>query len=204
MNVAEGLAEFVMTEYGVRGIVDGRSTTIAFDLGKTVPRTVGGECGRSSLMQLEALTRRATSADADTVAAMLARLFSELSEGDEAPAAALREPVSHVLSSPSCAIYLALVDARPVGVMTLEAGFAVYAGGPLGTIHELYVEPEFRRAGVGAALLDAARAHARDAGWGRLEVTAPAGPRWLRSVQFYVQNGFIEAGPKLKLPITSP
>ena len=50
---------------------------------------------------------------------------------------------------------------------------------------------------VGAGLLSAALTFARARGWRRLEVGAPAVPRFQRTVNFYVRTGFVEVGPRL-------
>lgn len=89
-------------------------------------------------------------------------------------------------------------EGNPLGVLTLYESFALYAGGAHGAIHELYVSPAARSAGVGAALIDAAVAHGRSRGWRRIEVTAPEAARWTRTRRFYERQGFVFAGPKLK------
>ncbi len=52
-------------------------------------------------------------------------------------------------------------DGRIVGVMTLVETFAIYANGNYGIINEMYTDPEFRSAGVGAALIDAAKEYGK-------------------------------------------
>jgi GNAT superfamily N-acetyltransferase len=90
---------------------------------------------------------------------------------------------------------------EPVGVLTLTETFALYAGGRYGVIDELYVAPECRARGVGRALLDAALSFGRARGWRRIDVTAPPGPKWERTVRFYESQGFVFTGPKLRRPI---
>jgi GNAT superfamily N-acetyltransferase len=58
-----------------------------------------------------------------------------------------------------------------------------------------------RREGVGAQLIHAAMDFGKAQGWTRLEVCAPKGPTWNRSVAFYQQNGFLLLGPRLKRPL---
>ena len=87
---------------------------------------------------------------------------------------------------------------EPAGVLTLTETFAIFAGGTYGVIDELYVAPGHRGAGLGRRLLDAAAAIGRERGWRRLDVTAPPGDAWRRSVAFYEKNGFVFAGPKLR------
>jgi len=98
------------------------------------------------------------------------------------------------------AAFLALdPTGAPHGVVTLTEGVAAYAGGRYGIISELYVAPASRRLGIGRRLLDAVRAEARLKGWHRVDVTAPPGQRWDRTVDFYRRNGFAHTGPKLKM-----
>jgi len=87
---------------------------------------------------------------------------------------------------------------KPVGVITLSECFAIYAGGRYGVIDELYVVPEYRGRKVGQKLLETVREYARKKGWMRIDVTAPAGERWARTVRFYEREGFVFTGPKLK------
>jgi GNAT superfamily N-acetyltransferase len=88
---------------------------------------------------------------------------------------------------------------KPLGVITLGHSAALYAGGRIGIIHELYVIAEARSRGVGRHLLLAAAEYARACGWVRLEVSAPDGTAWARTVAFYQRQGFLPIGPRLKL-----
>jgi GNAT superfamily N-acetyltransferase len=95
-------------------------------------------------------------------------------------------------------VVLAKDENAVLGLLTLTEGFAIYANGSFGIIPEMYVRPEARGAGVGAALVEAAKRIGRSKGWSRIEVTAPESERWERTVRFYKSNGFVYAGPKLK------
>ena len=88
---------------------------------------------------------------------------------------------------------------RAVGVITVAECLAFYAQGAYGTIRELYVLQNVRSTGVGGLLVRCAAKHGRSAGWKRLEVTTPDGPQWSRTVAVYDRDGFITAGPMLKL-----
>jgi GNAT superfamily N-acetyltransferase len=89
---------------------------------------------------------------------------------------------------------------RTWGFMALDEGecAAVYAGGVFGVITELYVVPERRSQGVAPPLIDAARAFGERRGWTHVEVTAPPLPKWRRTVDFYLGQGFTEVGVRLK------
>jgi GNAT superfamily N-acetyltransferase len=93
------------------------------------------------------------------------------------------------------------VDGAVVAVATLVESFALYANGRYGILLEMYVAPAHRSSGLGARLLQHAAAYGRARGWSRIEVTAPEGRQWGRTVDFYKRNGFRFAGPKLKITL---
>ena len=87
---------------------------------------------------------------------------------------------------------------KPVGLLTLSLCAAIYAGGSFGEIAELYVDPDYRSQRIAAELVAAAVAFAKERNWPRIEVGAPDLPRWQRTVDFYLKEGFVEVGPRLK------
>lgn len=103
-----------------------------------------------------------------------------------------------VLPLKSVSGFLAMSEATPVGLVLLNECAAIYAGGKFGEISELYVLPEYRSQGVAAQLLRAAETYAKEQGWKRLEVGAPAQPDWERTLAFYLREGFEEVGPRLR------
>jgi len=92
-------------------------------------------------------------------------------------------------------------DENTAGVLTLNECAAISVGGNFGEIYELFVSPDYRSAGVGWKLIEAAANFGRARGWPLLEVGAPDLPRWQRTVDFYLKNGFTEIGPRLELKI---
>jgi GNAT superfamily N-acetyltransferase len=142
----------------------------------------------------------------DTVLTLVERLLTELS-GDPGHHASIdRNAVRpQLLEAPDRFSAFLAVDEQgtPVGVVTVTEAIAAYAGGRYGIISELYVEPTHRSAGVGRQLLGAVLSEARARGWARVDVTAPPGSRWDRTVSFYQQNGFVFTGPKLKYLLTT-
>ncbi len=143
--------------------------------------------------------------DRPAVVRLVGRLLAELEDSpvefaglDEV--AALR---SFEADGGACRAFLAREGRdEPVGVLTLTETFAIYAGGRFGVIDELYVVPEHRWRGIGRRLLDAAVVFGRERGWRRIDVTAPPGPKWERTVRFYESQGFLFTGPKLRRPIS--
>lgn len=91
-------------------------------------------------------------------------------------------------------------DGDAVGVLTMVESLALYAGGRIGVINELYVVPPYRSEGVGKMLLDAAKELAEERGWQRLEVTTP-GAQYEKTLRFYEREGFMPIGPRYKYPL---
>lgn len=149
---------------------------------------------------------RADTGHASTVANLVAALISELSGGSRQQDAAALLPVALARLRNRAEFFAFLAFDRgqePVGVITLSAGVAIYAGGTLGTIQELYVAPAHRSAKVGQLLLAAVIDVGRRAGWTRIEVGAPSAARWQRTIDFYKANGFTEIGPRLQQRLAS-
>jgi len=97
------------------------------------------------------------------------------------------------------AAFVALAEnGTPLGIVTLQEAFAIYADGTYGIINELYVPPEHRNKNVGKMLLETAKDYGRYRHWRRIDVTAPLGEKWERTVKFYEREGFVMTGPKLK------
>jgi GNAT superfamily N-acetyltransferase len=69
---------------------------------------------------------------------------------------ALEREIDLALEGTSSRIYLGVDDGRAVGFVSAEIADEPDGSVPLGTIHELYVVPERRGAGLGRALVDAA------------------------------------------------
>ena len=87
---------------------------------------------------------------------------------------------------------------RIVGIITLGESGAVYAGGKFGVIHEFYIDPGIRSRGIGKLLIEEAKRKSFSLNWNRLEVGAPPYPKWKRTKDFYLREGFQEIGPRLK------
>ena len=94
------------------------------------------------------------------------------------------------------------MSGEAVGILTVTETFAIYAGGRYGVIDEMYVDPGHRSAGVGRGLLEAAKELGRVRGWRRIDVTAPPGDAWGRTVRFYEGHGFVFTGPKMRCLLT--
>ncbi|HSA60998.1 MAG TPA: GNAT family N-acetyltransferase [Nitrospiraceae bacterium] len=150
--------------------------------------------------------QRAQPADAPVIAELVGELLQEIMAaiganvfafdraGTESRANTwLEEQIYTVLlayeeGSGSVAGFLAMYESR-----------ALYAGGPFGTIPELYVRPAFRSQGAGTSLVKEAKRYAESRGWTRLEVTTPPLPQFERTLAFYERHKFsISGGRKMK------
>ena len=133
------------------------------------------------------------------VAELLANLFEEVGHTPTAPEIA--DMFVEIDEDSLHSTLLALDDdGDAVGVLTLVESLALYAGGRIGVINELYVVPPYRSEGVGKILLDAAKNLAEERGWQRLEVTTP-GERYEKTLRFYEREGFMQIGPRYKFPL---
>lgn len=154
--------------------------------------------------------RTAAPADAPAIAAMAVALTEEIStvcgfRQFDLDLAATETLCRALLAEGRYLVLLAEQGGEPVGFAGLSEGRALYAGGALGTLEELYVRPPLRRAGAGAALLAAVEALGRQLGWRRIEVCTPPLPAFERSLSFYERHGFaIAGGRKLRKPVDEP
>jgi GNAT superfamily N-acetyltransferase len=145
-----------------------------------------------------ASVRRASLRDTPVVARLVDALLIELSGAPSRYEERLAT-ANRVLALDGVYAFLGFEQNRPIGVMTICESAAIYADGKFGVITELYVVPEHRSAGVAKILIDAGAALGREQGWGRIEVGAPHQPEWARTLKFYLDAGFVEVGPRLKL-----
>ena len=150
--------------------------------------------------------RHAGHHDAEQVGTMISRLLCELYPDLAAHygPATMIAAARRLLDDQGYAALTAIEPAgRVCGVIGLSECKAIYAYGAFGEIAELYVDPEWRSAGVGKELVAAAVAFARSRKWSIVEVGAPDVPRWQRTVDFYVRQGFVEVGPRLYRDLTA-
>lgn len=143
-------------------------------------------------------TRRAGTADAATVARFVHALLDELSGGKAPGIETVTRSAQTVLADAGVVAVIACADEEPVGVIVLNECKAIYAGGTFAEISELYVHPDMRSQGIAPRLIEAALTEAQARGWKRFEVGAPGQPKWKRTLDFYLRNGFEEVGPRLR------
>ena len=105
---------------------------------------------------------------------------------------------TELISSSSHKAFIAFYGEKEVGMAGLVQSVAIYTQGPFGVINELYVIPEYRSLGVGKLFIDAITAYGEEKGWSRIEVGALSRESWQRTIDFYLKEGFVEIGPRLR------
>lgn len=141
--------------------------------------------------------------DAPEIARMVLALTEEIGRALPAPAQGRHFDLDQAQTSALCRrllqeghyhAVLAVAGEQPVAVATLAESHALYAGGKIGILQELYVEPAWRTAGLGAAVLQQALAIAAARGCVRVELCTPPLPQFDRTLAFYTRHGFDAVG----------
>ena len=144
--------------------------------------------------------------DSASLAVMVGELLGEImnATGDRAFNFNLEETTARFREFIERGRYFVLVARGAAGFecgfVALYESYALYAEGAFGTIPELYVRPEYRSRGIGHLLVEGAKAHGKERGWTRLEVTTPPLPQFDRTLAFYEREGFgVSGGRKLRI-----
>lgn len=131
---------------------------------------------------------RATTGDAPVVARLLDAVNAEFAVSTPGP-----EVLSRRLERLLASEHLVALLVGDVGLAVLSLRFNVWFDGPAALLDELYVVPERRSQGLGAALLIATEDHARSRGAEELEVGVDVGDTGAR--RFYERHGYATTGP---------
>jgi GNAT superfamily N-acetyltransferase len=144
--------------------------------------------------------QRATASDAKTTVKLVKALLDELNDGPvEWNADNAEELCREMIAAEDYIVFHSFnSNAEIVGLITIAETESLYAGGKIGIIQELYIVPLKRSQMLGKSLIQKAVEYAKNRGWNRLEVGAPAYPQWARTKAFYIREGFKEIGPRLK------
>ena len=98
------------------------------------------------------------------------------------------------LASDESVIFLALCDETSAGFTQLYPIFSSVRMIRVWLLNDLYVEAEFRRAGVGRALMGRAIEHARETGYGGVELATAANNHRAKALYedlgFFREDGF--------------
>jgi GNAT superfamily N-acetyltransferase len=147
---------------------------------------------------------RGSEENVDLIVDMISELLKELDKKNSSRILPKTELIKWIRDN----MYIVFIaeyekNKEPVGLITLIEARSMYAEGMFGIIQEFYVKPLYRSQQIGKKLLDHAIDYGRAHKWMRLEVGAPEKTNWMRSYSFYVKNGFVEIGPRLKLILTN-
>lgn len=149
------------------------------------------------------IIRPAAEADSPDIAAMVGELLTEIMNAVQDQAfhfdlSATVDRLMEFIRQERYVVFVACDGATLVGFIALCESYALYADGAFGTIPEFYVRPDYRSRGVGADLVERAKAFGRSRHWTRLEVTTPPLPQFDQALSFYQREGFeISGGRKL-------
>jgi GNAT superfamily N-acetyltransferase len=134
--------------------------------------------------------RRAGRDDAEVVARLLHDFNTEFDTPSPGTAILTRR-LQSLLTEPSTIAYLAGEPAAGVALVTLRSN--VWYDGPVALLDELYVEPDRRGGGLGAAMIRLLLADADDLGVSAIEINVDAGD--VDAQRFYERHGFSGADP---------
>jgi GNAT superfamily N-acetyltransferase len=139
--------------------------------------------------------RLATAAEAAVVAELLDRFNREFDTPTPGPDV-LTARLERLLSGRDVMALLAGEPAEGVALLTLRPN--VWYEGPVALLDELYVVPEQRRRGVGAALLKAAESACRERGSEILEINVDGED--IAARRFYERHGYANREPSQTQP----
>jgi len=135
-------------------------------------------------------TRRAGPDDA----AVVARLLHDFNTEFDTPSpgtAVLTRRLQSLLAGPGTIAYLAGEPAAGVALVTLRSN--VWYDGSVALLDELYVEPDRRGHGLGAAMIHLLIADARETGVSAIEINVDAED--VDAQRFYERHGFSGVDP---------
>jgi GNAT superfamily N-acetyltransferase len=144
--------------------------------------------------------RAATLADVPAAALAVGELLDELGGKRPLPAE-LEEEARALVEDPALgALLVAEAGGEVVGVLAASFARAMHVPGRYAVIQDLWVDPAWRSRTIGADLLAAIAALARELGMPRIEVGLPqetfAGIRATEA--FYLGNGFVSLGIRMR------
>jgi GNAT superfamily N-acetyltransferase len=127
-------------------------------------------------------------------------LLTELG-GRRPPPAALEAEAGALIEDPSEGeVLVADAGGEIVGVLAASWLRAIHVPGRYVVVEDLWVDSDWRSAGVGAALIEALATIARERGAARLEVGLPRETfaAIAKTETFYSANGFEHLGPRMR------
>lgn len=136
---------------------------------------------------LQLAIRAAAPGDIPTILTMIRELaeFEHLSHEVRIDEAALRNAMFAAL--PPIEVFLGLLDGTAVSYLAFSTTFSTFSGKPRMYVEDLYVKAQFRRRGIGKAMLARAARLALDRGYKELQWSAL---KWnLNAIDLYLKLG---------------
>lgn len=97
-------------------------------------------------------------------------------------------------------VFVAIADGLEiVAAATVAQSFALFGGGSYGIINEMVVDRDWRRRGIGGAMIAEIFNEATRRGWASVDVTTTESEDGNLGRLFYEGQGFAPVGPKLQL-----
>ncbi|MFT4035954.1 MAG: GNAT family N-acetyltransferase [Patulibacter sp.] len=109
-------------------------------------------------------------ADGAAVVACLASYAADPMGGGVELSREVRERLVPGLRAAAVRVWLARSGPQPLGICTVQLGYATFAARPRWNVHDLAVMPHARGIGVGRRLLEVVIAAAREAGCGAISL----------------------------------
>lgn len=140
--------------------------------------------------------RPAAAGELDVVLALAVAFYAE--DGFDTPEAGLRTNLAALMVGDAARVAVAEVDgAAVVGFAVTTTSFGL-ENGRIAELEDLFVVPDRRGGGVGAALIEDSVAWATGAGCAHLElVVAPNGQDVDHLFEYYRRRGFVDEGRRL-------
>lgn len=146
-------------------------------------------------MQPKVIPRQATVAELESALPLVECFFAE--EGFVALPEQMRDQLAGLLGGDDSAVFLAWLGGEAVGVATVTTTSGIELG-LSAEMEDLYVRPEARGLGVGAALIEAVKEWCQARGCSLLAVVVtPEGQAAHDLIGYYRQCGFQETGRTL-------
>ena len=140
--------------------------------------------------------RLATAMDRDEVLRLVRGLLIEL-RGSPAPAEELHGVLGELVAGNGTGFaVIAEEDGKAVAVCTASFQQAIRTAGMYCILQEMFVEPESRSSGVGAAVIEFALQHAVTNGCEVVELGTPRDGQ--RQIEFYELAGFDDVGARMR------
>jgi predicted GNAT family acetyltransferase len=132
------------------------------------------------------------------IAALLPELDEAAGEIETAESSALMARM--IAEGANHLVFVAIADgAEIVAAATVAQSFALFGGGAYGIINEMVVDRDWRRRGIGGAMVAEIADEATRRGWASVDVTTAESDEGNLGRLFYEGQGFGPVGPKLQL-----